>query len=151
MTPTINLTVNVSTPEAAEAVLRALGAVAPAAASPAGPVSAAPMAGPAMPAAVPPAPVSVPVSVPAPAVPVAAAPAAPGAAPVQTPAAVPVAAAPAYSREQIMAAGAALIDEGKMDGLMGLLNAFGVQAVSQLKQEQLGAFATELRRLGARI
>lgn len=63
----------------------------------------------------------------------------------------PVAAAPTYSREQIMTAGAALIDAGKINELMGLLNAFGVQAVTQLKQEQLGAFATELRKLGAQI
>jgi hypothetical protein len=64
---------------------------------------------------------------------------------------VPVTAAPAYTREQIMTAGAALIDTGKMDELMTLLSAFGVQAVTQLKQEQLGAFATELRKLGAQI
>ena len=75
-------------------------------------------------------------------------------APVQPPAAppaVPVAAAPAYNRDQIMTAGAALIDAGKINELMGLLNTFGVQAVTQLKQEQLGAFATELRKLGAQI
>lgn len=78
----------------------------------------------------------------------------PTAAPVQPPAAppvVPVAAAPTYNRDQIMTAGAALIDAGKINELMGLLNAFGVQAVTQLKQEQLGAFATELRKLGAQI
>ena len=82
--------------------------------------------------------------------------AAPAAAPVPVqppaaPPAVPVAAAPAYSREQIMTAGAALIDAGKMNELIELLGAFGVQAVTQLKQEQLGAFATELRKLGAQI
>ena len=78
----------------------------------------------------------------------------PAAPPVQPPAAppaVPVAAAPAYNRDQIMTAGAALIDAGKINELMGLLNTFGVQAVTQLKQEQLGAFATELRKLGAQI
>ena len=83
------------------------------------------------------------------------------AAPIQTPApapqaptpppAVPVAQAPTYSRDQIMTAGAALIDAGKINELMGLLNAFGVQAVTQLKADQLGAFATELRKLGAQI
>jgi len=83
------------------------------------------------------------------------------AAPVSTPAAnpvapppppaVPTAAPPTFSREQIMTAGAALIDAGKINELMGLLNSFGVQAVTQLKQEQLGAFATELRKLGAQI
>jgi hypothetical protein len=64
---------------------------------------------------------------------------------------VPVTTAPAFTREQIMTAGAALIDAGKMGDLMTLLNTFGVQAVTQLKQEQLGAFATELRKLGAQI
>lgn len=68
-----------------------------------------------------------------------------------TPPVVPTAAAPTYNRDQIMTAGAALIDAGKIAELTGLLNAFGVQAVTQLKQEQLGAFATELRKLGAQI
>lgn len=71
--------------------------------------------------------------------------------PPATPPVVPVAAAPTYSRDQIMTAGAALIDAGKINELMGLLNAFGVQAVTQLKQDQLGAFATELRKLGAQL
>lgn len=71
--------------------------------------------------------------------------------PAPAPAPVPVAPAPTYSRDQIMTAGAALIDAGKINELMGLLNSFGVQAVTQLKQDQLGAFATELRKLGAQI
>lgn len=71
--------------------------------------------------------------------------------PAPAPAPVPVSPAPTYSRDQIMTAGAALIDAGKINELMGLLNSFGVQAVTQLKQDQLGAFATELRKLGAQI
>lgn len=71
--------------------------------------------------------------------------------PAPAPAPVPVAPAPTYNRDQIMTAGAALIDVGKINELMGLLNSFGVQAVTQLKQDQLGAFATELRKLGAQI
>lgn len=71
--------------------------------------------------------------------------------PAPAPAPVPVAPAPTYNRDQIMPAGAALIDAGKINELMGLLNSFGVQAVTQLKQDQLGAFATELRKLGAQI
>lgn len=71
--------------------------------------------------------------------------------PAPAPAPVPVAPAPTYSRDQIMTAGAALINAGKINELMGLLNSFGVQAVTQLKQDQLGAFATELRKLGAQI
>ena len=107
-----------------------------------------PPAAPVKPATPPPAPVQAPVA-PTPTAAPAAAPA-----PVQPPAAppvVPTAAAPTYTRDQIMTAGAALIDAGKINELMGLLNAFGVQAVTQLKQEQLGAFATELRKLGAQI
>ena len=68
-----------------------------------------------------------------------------------TPSPVPTASPPTFSREQIMTAGAALIDAGKINELMTLLNSFGVQAVTQIKQEQLGAFATELRKLGAQI
>lgn len=71
--------------------------------------------------------------------------------PAPVPAPVPVAPAPTYNRDQIMTAGAALIDAGKINELIGLLNSFGVQAVTQLKQDQLGAFATELRKLGAQI
>lgn len=71
--------------------------------------------------------------------------------PAPAPAPVPVAPAPTYNRDQIMTAGAALIDAGKINELMGLLNSFGIQAVTQLKQDQLGAFATELRKLGAQI
>lgn len=100
----------------------------------------APVAPPAAPVA--PAPAQAPAAPPAQAQP----PVAPPAPPV-----VPTAAAPTYDRDQIMTAGAALIDAGKINELMGLLNAFGVQAVTQLKQEQLGAFATELRKLGAQI
>jgi hypothetical protein len=94
-----------------------------------------------------------PVGAPVPAIPTA--PDVPTAAQAVTPQApmpsVPTAAAPTYSRDQIMTAGAALIDAGKMNELVTLLNSYGVQAVTQLKQEQLGAFATELRKMGAQI
>lgn len=75
---------------------------------------------------------------------------APPAAPVQT-LVVPVAPAPTYSLEQITAAGSALIDAGKMTELVGLLGTFGVQSVQQLQPDQLGAFATRLREMGAQI
>ena len=75
--------------------------------------------------------------------------------PVQQPttpiAGVPLASAPQFSVDQIMAAGATLMDAGKVEDLMKLLHSFGVQAVMDLKPEQLGAFATELRKLGATI
>jgi hypothetical protein len=70
--------------------------------------------------------------------------------PVPEPA-VPVAAAPTYTVEKIMAAGSTLMDAGKINDLMNLLHKFGVQAVMDLKPEQLGAFATEMRALGAAI
>ena len=64
---------------------------------------------------------------------------------------VPLAAAPQFTVDQIMNAGAALMDAGKIEDLMNLLRSFGVQAVMELKPEQLGAFATEMRKLGAAI
>ena len=64
---------------------------------------------------------------------------------------VPLANAPQFTVDQIMAAGAALMDAGKVEDLLNLLHSFGVQAVTELKPEQLGAFATELRKLGAAI
>ena len=65
--------------------------------------------------------------------------------------AVPVTGAPAYTLDQISRAGASLVDAGKMEQLLALLGRYGVQAVTQLQPEQYGAFATELRALGAQI
>lgn len=80
-------------------------------------------------------------------------PAAPVAPPAPTPAApaVPVTTAPAYTLDQIAKAGASLVDAGKMEPLLALLSRYGVQAVTQLAPEHYGAFATELRALGAQI
>ena len=73
-------------------------------------------------------------------------------APVSYPApGVPLAQPPKYTVDQIMADGAMLMDAGKVNELMNLLHSFGVQAVMDLKPEQLGAFATALRELGAMI
>lgn len=66
-------------------------------------------------------------------------------------AAVPLAEAPKYTVEQIMSAGATLMDAGKANELIALLHSFGVQAVMDLKPDQLGAFATKMRELGAKI
>lgn len=74
--------------------------------------------------------------------------AAPGNTPAPT---VPVTGAPTYTLDQISRAGATLVDAGKMQQLLELLGRYGVQAVTQLKPEQYGAFATELRALGAQI
>lgn len=90
--------------------------------------------------------------------PVAPAPAPTPAAPPVTP--MPTAAAPApavpvtaptYTLDQIAKAGANLVDAGKMEQLLALLTKYGVQAVTQLTPDQYGAFATELRALGAQI
>lgn len=59
--------------------------------------------------------------------------------------------APTYTLDQISRAGASLVDAGKMQQLLELLGRYGVQAVTQLQPEQYGAFATELRALGAQI
>lgn len=130
------------------------------------PAPIAPPAAPQPPVAVPQgnvaAPVAAPVSTAAPLAPTmppapAAAPAPPVAAPVAPPApapaapAVPVASAPTYTLDQIAKAGASLVDAGKMEPLLALLSRYGVQAVTQLAPEHYGAFATELRALGAQI
>jgi len=66
------------------------------------------------------------------------------------PATVPTT-APTYNLDQIARAGASLVDAGKMEQLLALLGKYGVAAVTQLQPEQFGAFATELRALGAQI
>lgn len=72
--------------------------------------------------------------------------------PAQMPAPnVPLAQPPQYTIDQIMAAGATLMDAGKVNELRNLLVSFGANAVMDLKPEQLGAFATGLRELGAKI
>ena len=65
--------------------------------------------------------------------------------------AVPVAAAPTYTLEQLSTAGVSLVDAGKLDQLQELLKRYGVLAVTQLQPAQYGAFATDLRALGAQI
>ena len=85
---------------------------------------------------------------------------APTPAPVPTPAipstapasAVPTG-APTYSIDDIARAGAALAQQGpdKIAALTGLLQQFGLQAVTQLRPEQMGPFVTALRGLGAQI
>lgn len=96
------------------------------------------------------APTPAPVAAPAPAP----TPAAPPVTPMPTAAApapaVPVT-APTYTLDQIAKAGANLVDAGKMEQLLALLTKYGVQAVTQLTPDQYGAFATELRALGAQI
>ena len=125
--------------------------------APAAPI--APPAAPLPPVAVPQGNVTPPVAAPVPpAAPLATTmPPAPAAAPAAPPApapaapAVPVTTAPTYTLDQIAKAGASLVDAGKMEPLLALLSRYGVQAVTQLAPEHYGAFATELRALGAQI
>lgn len=80
----------------------------------------------------------------------AAAPAPVATAPAAVPAAVPTA-APTYTLDALARAGAALAQAGKMNEALAVLAKYGVQSVNQLKPEQYGAFAAELRALGAQI
>ncbi|MGN0735232.1 MAG: hypothetical protein ACI4LP_05365 [Anaerovoracaceae bacterium] len=70
-----------------------------------------------------------------------------------------VSAAPAPAQTQaapitldaISRAGAALVDQGKMQQIMALLGKYGVQAITQLNANAYEAFAADLRALGAAI
>lgn len=65
-------------------------------------------------------------------------------APVQT-------AAPSYSADDLARAAMTLMDSGRQGDLINLLAQFRTEALTQLPQEQYGAFATALRGLGAPI
>lgn len=78
-------------------------------------------------------------------------PAIPVAAPPATaPATIPTA-APQYSFDMIQTACAECMDRGQAEQLQGLLQKFGIRRIPELAPDQYGAFATELRGLGARI
>lgn len=115
-------------------------------------------------APVPPAPVPAPAPAPVAAEPTTATPVPP--APVPAPAAtpvppateapapaVPLSQAPTYTKAQVASAGAALIqaNPSKREPLVALLKRYGAPSVADLPEEHLGAFATELRALGADI
>ncbi len=161
-----SITINGNTPEELFANLAKAAAATPAApvAAPQVPVASAPTMTAAIPPVANPAPVApvAPVAAPAPVVPaniptVAPTPApAPTAVPAPVPAAAPApaavpTAAPTYTLDALARAGATLAQSGKMQEALALLAKYGVQTVNQLKPEQYGAFATELRALGAQI
>lgn len=79
--------------------------------------------------------------------------AAPAQAPGYTPGPAPTTPPPSFTHEQVGKAGADLIaaNQAKMPDLLALLQQFGVPAITELKPEQLGPFATALRGLGAKI
>lgn len=66
---------------------------------------------------------------------------------------VPLAQAPTYTMPQIAKAGADLISQnpGLLPRVNALLAQYGVQAVTDVKPEHYGAFATALRGMGAKI
>jgi len=104
-----------------------------------------------------PVPVSIPTAQPAPvvatapAVPVQSNSVSPGATTVSPLNPIPTAPAPTYTLEQLSRAGAALASAGKMEEARALLARFGVKSVYELPTEHYGAFATELRLLGATV
>jgi hypothetical protein len=59
--------------------------------------------------------------------------------------------AQSYTMEQLAVAATQLVDAGRREELVNLLKSFGVQALTALSKEQYGAFATQLRTLGAKI
>lgn len=151
----MEMKITVEAPDLAASILKLAEAIAsgpdpsiltPDEPAPAAPVSPAPVTPTQTPAPAPAAPVAAPSPAPAPTAGQTSA--APGNTPAPT---VPVAGAPAYTLDQISRAGASLVDAGKMQQLLELLGRYGVQAVTQLQPEQYGAFATELRALGAQI
>lgn len=114
------------------------------------------VSGPAVQAASIPAPAAQPSPAPVPVTPVPVAQPAAAPAPVAQPAAAsaPVAApttARAFRFEDIQLAATSLCDTGKRAEVLALLAKYGIQALSALPAEQYGAFATELRGLGAKI
>ena len=56
-----------------------------------------------------------------------------------------------YTIEQLAVAATALVDAGKREALVALLNNYGVNALTTLPKENYGAFATSLREMGAKI
>lgn len=95
-----------------------------------------------------------PTPAPAAVIPQTAAPTAPSA-PAPSPAIsmTPVTEAPKYSIDDIARAGAELAQQGpdKIAALTGLLQQFDLQAVTQLRTEQMGPFVMALRGMGVRI
>lgn len=75
--------------------------------------------------------------------------------PEQTPAQDPVSTVPTtaqtFTIEQLAVAATQLVDAGRRQELVNLLSSFGVQALTALPKAQYGAFATQLRAMGAKI
>ena len=66
------------------------------------------------------------------------------------PPAVPTS-APSYTPDDLARAAMTLMDSGRQQELIGLLQSFGVPSLPELRPDQYGAFATALRGMGAQI
>lgn len=71
--------------------------------------------------------------------------------PIQASAGTVPTTAQTYTMDQLAVAATQLVDAGRRQELVSLLAAFGVQALTALPKEQYGAFATQLRAMGAKI
>lgn len=69
------------------------------------------------------------------------------------PASAPTAGQPeeTFTMNDLSVAGAKLVEQGKMDAVVTLLQRFGVAAITQLKEAQYADFAKSLRAMGASI
>lgn len=72
---------------------------------------------------------------------------------VQISAGVPTSPAPEITGDMVAKAGADLLttNPGTLAALNGLLQKYGVSCAQELRPDQIGAFATEMRGLGAKI
>lgn len=68
-----------------------------------------------------------------------------------TPIAAPTTPVAAYTLEQLSLAAAPLMDAGKTEALVALLQSFGVQTLQQLPHEKYNDFAVAIRGMGAQI
>jgi len=69
----------------------------------------------------------------------------------QTPLATVPTVASTFSMEQLAVAATQLVDAGRRTELVSLLATFGVASLTELPKDYYGAFATQLRGMGARI
>jgi len=67
------------------------------------------------------------------------------------PTTAPIAQPAVYTLEQLSLAAAPLMDAGKTDVLVALMQSFGVQTLQQLPQEKYNDFAVAIRGMGAQI
>lgn len=75
----------------------------------------------------------------------------PASAPTAAPGSVPTTGAPTYTMDQLAVAATQLVDAGRQAEVVQLLASFGVQALTALPKEHYGAFATQLRAMGAKL